>query len=40
VSSDLVSLYITDHGAHTPNYIYRLFSEVYSHQDYNLDKEK
>jgi translation initiation factor eIF-2B subunit beta len=33
VPPENVNLYVTNFGAHTPNYIYRLFSEHYSQED-------
>ena len=33
VPPELVTLYITNEGSHTPMYIYRLFSDMYSHED-------
>ncbi|TMW65747.1 hypothetical protein Poli38472_008389 [Pythium oligandrum] len=36
VPPELVSLYITNTGAHQPSYIYRLLAEYYSPQDYQL----
>lgn len=38
VPPELVSLYITNLGGQTPQYIYRVFSEFYSQDDiYDLD---
>jgi translation initiation factor eIF-2B subunit beta len=36
VPPDLVSIYLTNHGSQNPAYIYRLFSELYSQEDYIL----
>ncbi len=38
VPPELISLYITDQDAQTPSYIYRMLSEMYSQEDYNLEK--
>jgi translation initiation factor eIF-2B subunit beta len=34
VPSELISLYLTNHGSQNPAYIYRLFAELYSQEDY------
>ena len=34
IDPEYVSLYITNFGEHTPSYIYRLFSEYYSKEEY------
>ena len=40
VPPELVSLYITNLGGQTPQYIYRVFTEFYSQDDiYDLDEE-
>ena len=39
VPPELISLYITDQGPQTPNYVYRMLAEMYSHEDYNLEKQ-
>jgi translation initiation factor eIF-2B subunit beta len=36
VPSDLVTIYLTNHGSQNPAYIYRLFAELYSQDDYFL----
>jgi translation initiation factor eIF-2B subunit beta len=36
VPSDLVAIYLTNHGSQNPAYIYRLFAELYSQDDYFL----
>jgi len=36
IPPELVTLYITNLGAHAPSYIYRLLAEYYNPQDYNL----
>ena len=36
VPPELVTVYITNHGSQNPAYIYRLFSELYSQEDYFL----
>lgn len=36
VPPDLVSIYLTDHGCQNPAYIYRMFAEMYSQEDYFL----
>lgn len=36
IPPDLISLYITDVGGHNPSYLYRLLSEYYSQEDYDL----
>ncbi len=38
VPPELISLYITDQDAQTPNYIYRMLNEMYSQEDYKLEK--
>ena len=41
VPPELVSLYITNLGGQTPQYIYRIFTEFYSQEDiYDLDDEE
>jgi len=37
VPPELVSLFITDHGCHTPSFIYRLLEEYYDAEDYNYN---
>ncbi|CAG9325694.1 unnamed protein product [Blepharisma stoltei] len=37
IPPDLISLYITDVGGHNPSYLYRLLSEYYSPEDYDLN---
>ena len=39
VPPELISLYITDSDPQTPDYIYRLLADMYSHEDYNLEKQ-
>ena len=34
VPPDLITIYITNHGSQNPKNIYRLFSELYSQEDY------
>mmetsp|Transcript_9722 Transcript_9722/g.14485 ORF Transcript_9722/g.14485 Transcript_9722/m.14485 type:complete len:414 (-) Transcript_9722:47-1288(-) len=36
IPPELVSLYITNIGGHNPSYLYRLLSEYYSQEDYDL----
>lgn len=36
IPPELISLFVTDIGACTPSYIYRLLTEYYSRQDYVL----
>lgn len=36
VPPDLISLYVTNQGSHQPSYVYRLLSEFYHPQDYNI----
>ena len=36
VPPELVSLYVTNMGAHQPSYIYRLLAEYYAPEDYQL----
>lgn len=36
IPPELISLFVTDVGACTPSYIYRLLTEYYSRQDYVL----
>ena len=38
VPPELISLFITNVGGHHPSYLYRLMSEYYDTEDYNLDK--
>jgi translation initiation factor eIF-2B subunit beta len=40
VPPDLVSLFVTNLGAHLPTYIYRLLSEYYFVEDYTLEMPK
>ena len=40
VPPELISLHITDSGPQTPNYIYRMLADMYSHEDYNLEKQE
>jgi len=37
VPPELVSLFITDHGCHTPSFIYRLLEEYYDAEDYQFN---
>lgn len=37
VPPELITIYITNHGSQNPAYIYRLFSELYSQEDYFLN---
>ncbi len=39
VPPELISLFITDTGGHTPSYVYRLLAEYYTREDYGLSKE-
>jgi translation initiation factor eIF-2B subunit beta len=36
VPSEFISIYLTNHGSQNPAYIYRLFAELYSQEDYFL----
>lgn len=36
IPPELISLFVTDTGGHTPSYVYRLLAEYYSPEDYNL----
>jgi len=36
VPPDLIDLHLTNFGAHNPSYIYRLLSEYYHPDDYDL----
>lgn len=36
IPPELVSLFVTNFGGHNPSYIYRLLTEYYSPEDYNL----
>jgi translation initiation factor eIF-2B subunit beta len=36
VPPELISLFITDTGGHTPSYVYRLLAEYYTREDYGL----
>ena len=36
VPPDNISLYVTNQGSHQPSYVYRLLSEFYHPQDYNI----
>ena len=36
IPPELVTIYITNHGSQNPAYIYRLFSEFYSQEDFFL----
>ena len=40
IEPELLSLYITNYGAQTPNYIYRLFADHYSHEDLHEEDEE
>ena len=36
IPPELISLFVTDTGGHTPSYVYRLLAEFYSREDYTL----
>jgi translation initiation factor eIF-2B subunit beta len=36
VPPEMITIYITNQGSQNPAYIYRLFSELYSQEDYFL----
>ena len=36
VPPEFITIYLTNHGSQNPSYIYRLFSELYSQDDYFL----
>jgi len=36
IPPELITIYITNHGSQNPAYIYRLFSEFYSQEDFLL----
>jgi len=38
IPPELVTLFITNNGGHSPSYIYRLISEYYAPEDYSLDQ--
>jgi len=37
IPPELVSLFVTDHGCHTPSFIYRLLEEYYDTEDYQYN---
>lgn len=39
IPPNLISLFVTDMGGHTPSYVYRLLTEYYSREDYSLVKD-
>jgi len=40
IPPELVSLFATDHGCHTPSFIYRLLEEYYDSEDYQFNPMK
>ena len=37
IPPDLISLFVTDTGCHSPSYVYRLISEYFASEDHLLD---